>query len=181
MTFPKDWAAYALLPAAVLIFTGVGLLVTGDQSEMAAPFVLPIEAGSGASEGDRVSLADLRGRVVLLDFWASWCGPCRTSIPIINRVTAEFAGEPVTVLGVNVEPELSSAQLASAHRAFGAEFPSVCDRDGALEMSHGVNSLPTLVVIGPEGRVRDVLVGVPDEQRLRRAIADLLSDVGSGD
>jgi cytochrome c biogenesis protein CcmG/thiol:disulfide interchange protein DsbE len=173
MTQRGTWIAYAALPLAVLIFSGVGLWLSGGVIRPAAEFTLPIAAGDGAAHGDRVSLEQLRGRIVLLDFWASWCGPCAQSIPILNRIQTDFAGEPVTVLGVNVEPELSARQLAAAHDAFGTEFPSVRD-DGGLEEAYGVTSLPTLIVIDGEGQVREIRAGVPDEQRLRALITDLL-------
>lgn len=130
-----------------------------------------IVAGDGASTHDRVDLASLRGRVVLLDFWASWCPPCRASIPILNR--ALNARSEVVGIGINVEPELSPTGVVRAHRVFGALFPSVQDVDWSLQRTFSVDSYPTLVLIDREGIVRDVHSGVPDPDWLGERLDEL--------
>ena len=107
----------------------------------APDFTLPIVAGDGM--GDLIRLEAERGHVVVLDFWASWCGPCRQSIPILNRVRAR-AGSNVRFYGVNIEQTstLAPRQLVMAHAAFGAEFPSVRDEDGSLQRAYGVSREP---------------------------------------
>lgn len=130
-----------------------------------------IVAGEGADAHDRISLAGLQGRVVLLDFWASWCPPCRASIPILNRVLAHHP--EVVGVGINSEPNLTPFAVARAHRSFRAEFPSVQDQDWSLQRTFGIEALPTLVLIDPEGIVRDVHTGVPDEGWLDERLAAL--------
>lgn len=137
----------------------------------APPLEAAIVAGAGAAEHDRVRLAGLAGRVVLLDFWASWCPPCRASIPIVNRVLA--AHPEVVAVGINTESNLSPFAVARAHLGFASAFPSVHDPDGALQRAYGVEALPTLVLVGPDGIVRDLHVGVPDEGWLGERIAAL--------
>ncbi len=130
-----------------------------------------IVAGDGASSRDRVDLDALRGRVVLLDFWASWCPPCRASIPILNRVLREHP--EVVGIGVNVEPNLTPMRVARAHALFRAEFPSVQDVDGDLQRRFGVDGYPTLIVVDRQGIVREVESGVPDEDWLEERVTAL--------
>lgn len=149
------------------------------MGQPAPVFDLPVVAGTGASEGDRVSLEALRGRVVVLDFWASWCFPCRQSIPALNEVHARY-GEGVKVLGVNVEGNLPRPAVVDAHRRFGARFPSVQDIDGQVQAAYRVQNIPMLVLIDTTGVVRWVEVGVPDPNDVARRIDDLLDEKRAG-
>lgn len=124
-------------------------------------FTLTIEAGEGV--GDRVALDRLDGQIVVLDFWASWCRPCRRSIPILNRVAQRFPA--VHFYGVNVEGS-NRATLQDRHEALGASFPSFHDPRGDLQNEYDVQHLPTLVVIDGDGQIRHSSSGVPDEDSL---------------
>jgi thiol-disulfide isomerase/thioredoxin len=166
----KTFLAYGALPLAVIVFVGLGLWIQGRPT--APDFALPIVAGRGAGQGDRVRLSELRGRVVLLDFWASWCVPCRQSVPILNRVSADY--EDVTVLGVNVEGgELDASGVAAAHHELEARFPSVQDTARELERGYHIDSLPTLVVINRDGVIREARPGIPNEGRLRALLDEM--------
>jgi cytochrome c biogenesis protein CcmG/thiol:disulfide interchange protein DsbE len=130
-----------------------------------------IVAGEGASSHDRISLEGLRGQVVLLDFWASWCPPCRASIPTLNRVLE--AHPDVVGIGINAEPNLSPEGVERAHGFFHSDFPTIQDVDWTLQSNFRVDALPTLVLIDREGIVRDVHTGVPDEGWLSERLDDL--------
>jgi thiol-disulfide isomerase/thioredoxin len=141
---------------------------------VAPPFALPVRAGPGAAEGDRISLEALRGRVVILDFWASWCGPCRESVPVLNQVGERFSESPVSIVGVNVEADLTPQHVVVAHQALGSTLPSVQDETGSLQDAYGVRSLPTIVVIDRQGRIVRSEAGVPDADDLVAEITNLL-------
>jgi thiol-disulfide isomerase/thioredoxin len=128
---------------------------------VAPPIEATIIAGEGADTHDRIALPSLRGRVVLLDFWASWCPPCQASIPILNRVLA--AHPEVVGVGINAEPNLTPFAVARAHTRFHSAFPSIQDQDWSLQRSYMVDALPTLLLLDREGIIREVHVGVPDE------------------
>lgn len=130
-----------------------------------------IVAGEGAEAHDRIDLEALRGRVVLLDFWASWCPPCRASIPILNRVLQRHPD--VVALGVNAEPNLSPAGVARAHALFRADFPSLQDRDWDLQRRFAIEALPTLFLVDRGGIVREVHTGVPSEGWLDERLTEL--------
>lgn len=161
----KGRGPWQAIGAAALAFTLV-TAVTSDfcaatesplVGEEALPFTSPIVGGEGADEGDRIVLDALRGRVVVLDFWASWCPPCRASIPALEEFSR--AHPDVVVLGVNVESERRAPFVRAAHAELGATYPTVHDEDGTLQAAYRITGLPTLLVIDAEGRVRDAHVG----------------------
>jgi cytochrome c biogenesis protein CcmG/thiol:disulfide interchange protein DsbE len=154
-------------------FGGSG--VSSPLVGQAAPaFAAEITAGDGAASHDRVSLESLRGNVVILDFWASWCQPCRTSIPIVGRVAAAHAPAGLVTLGINVESELPVARLVAAHRALEIPVPTIQDPNWQIQSAYGVESLPTLVLIDRTGVVRRVHTGVPEEAWLDEVVRELL-------
>lgn len=130
---------------------------------------------AGDDSGDRVSLEGLRGRPVMLDFWASWCPPCRESIPILSRIAERHAAAGLVTLGVNVETDRTPLFVSRAHRSLRAGFPSLHDL-GAMQTAYGVRSLPTLVLIDRRGIVRRVETGVPSEARLESEIREILAE-----
>jgi len=174
------WLAYAALPAILLIFTGLGIVVMdGGMYRSAEPFQLPVRAGAGADERDIIDMQGLRGRVVLLDFWASWCAPCHQTVPILNQLLADHADDPLTIVGINMDNSL--LRLRRGHEQFGQTFSSVWDDSHNLERAYRVDSLPTLIVIDARSRVRDVIVGVPDPASLGALVEDLLREASASD
>jgi len=160
------WPAIALsVLVAVAIWRGGHRDTRPPFTGETPDFDLPILAGEGTAAGERVSLSTLHGHVVVLDFWASWCGPCRMSASVLNEVK-EKAGPGVRFVGINVEPELSASLLAGAHREFGYDFPTVQDADGTLLQRFGISGLPTLIVLDAQGKLRHASPGVPDADLL---------------
>jgi len=151
------------LGAALLAF-GLVMAFTSDlcsvsQHPLAGRAALSFTSTvvGGQDEGDRIVLDALRGHVVVLDFWASWCPPCRASIPALEAFAQ--AHPDVIVLGVNVESERPASFVRSAHAQLGASYPTVQDQDGRIQAAYEITGLPTIVVIDAEGRVHDAHVG----------------------
>ena len=124
-----------------------------------------------ANGGDRTTLGmrDLRGQAVVLDFWATWCEPCRMEAPIVEGISKRWAARGVTVVGVNLDtPDQGDPGAFAAAR--GLTYPIV--RDPASETSHryGVDTLPTLVVVSRTGKVVGVKVGLTDDREIERLI-----------
>jgi peroxiredoxin len=122
-------------------------------------------------DGNAVSLAAYRGRVVVLHFWATWCTPCRHEMPILDAVSRRHAGEAI-VLAINL------AEKRERVRAFrqetGLTLPILLDPRGKVAAAYGVLSLPITLVVGPDGRVAgSVEMGTLTEADLEARIAGL--------
>ena len=134
------------------------------------PVAPPLSATD--ADGRPIDLAQWRGRVVLLDFWASWCGPCRAALPELRRLHERFASQGVALLGVNLDehPEAMRAVLASERIA----WPQIHGtRAHDIAARYGVSGIPTTVLIDRDGRL--FLSGSWPGRRLTQAIAFLLS------
>jgi len=110
-------------------------------------------------EGETVSLSDLRGQVVLLNFWATWCPPCRAEMPAIQKVYDQYADQGFTVLAVDVGE--GDAQVAAFADERGLSFPILMDRDGAISTRYQVRAMPSTFFIDREGVIREVTLGGP--------------------
>jgi thiol-disulfide isomerase/thioredoxin len=163
----------ALLFGAALAFA-LGPLLDGDPLEgRAAPeFSLPLARGVGSEQEDRVRLSDLHGTVVVLDFWASWCGPCRHSVPLLNRISARFAKQ-ATVYGINSE-SIGPGMLAFVANSWGFRYPILRDPELQTQLAYGVQVFPTVVVIDSAGVVRKIYHGEPTEASLTKQIVNLI-------
>ena len=111
-------------------------------------------------------LRELRGKVVLLDFWASWCAPCRASFPWMNDLQRQHANDGLVVIGVNVDmqPELAQAFL----RDTPAVFRIANDASGDLATRFDLQAMPTSFLIDRQGRIRHRHSGFRNEQRAAR-------------
>ena len=110
---------------------------------------------------------DMRGKVVLLDFWATWCGPCRLDLPRIEALHQEFADQGLVALGVNDEDQETARAYVEEQ---GHSFPTLVDSAKSLTREFGVRVLPTVVVLDREGKVASYLVGAHSEEDLRAAV-----------
>jgi cytochrome c biogenesis protein CcmG, thiol:disulfide interchange protein DsbE len=103
-------------------------------------------------DGKKISLKDFRGKVVLLNFWASWCVPCRTELPDLQKVSGEFAGQPVTFVGVDASDERAAA--AKLLSRTGVTYPTVYDRQGiygGIASHWSVTGLPQTWFVAKDG------------------------------
>ncbi len=144
----------------------------GDAPE--APS-LKVKVGDAAPEfalkdlaGAEVTLASLKGKVVLLDFWATWCGPCKAAMPAIQKIADDYKDKGVVVLGINTwENSPDAARKYMEEKKF--TYPCLLAGD-ALAEAYGVPGIPTLVVIGKDGAVALIEVGMGGDAPLRAAI-----------
>jgi len=102
--------------------------------------------------GGEVSLADLKGQVVMINFWASWCGPCRKEFPALDQIYAKYKPMGFTLVAINVESEKADAEKFLATTP--ASFPILFDPDNKVSGSYGVSAMPTTVLVDRQGRVR---------------------------
>jgi len=142
-----EWSVTLALIA--LAWVGIGILRAPDLPDQAPGFTLP------DLDGQQVSLADFSGQTVVLNFWATWCGPCRFEIPAFS----EFADEnpDIPVLGIAVDG--TTPELRRASKELGITYP-VLIADASTKASYGVETLPTTVVVGEDGAVRYAHAGL---------------------
>jgi peroxiredoxin len=110
--------------------------------------------------GHEHRLADYRGKVVLVNFWATWCEPCRAEMPSMDRLRRSLAGQPFEVLAVNLAEPLSRIERFAGETPLG--FPLLRDRDGMVGKAWGARVLPASYLVGRDGRIRYVAYGELD-------------------
>ena len=136
-----------------------------------APAWTKVSALAGAPS----SIGQLRGRVVLVDFWASWCGPCRMLAPRLSALKDKLGAQGLTVVGITTDDAEKAAVFAEKHQM---RYGIVVDKDGDTSRAYGVTGLPTMVLIDKKGVVRDVLVGYDPsgDARLEATLKTLLAE-----
>ena len=171
-------ASVPLIGALLALCALVGLVIMprlapagGKLSGRPAPdFSLPVIANG--DPGARVKLSELRDKVVVLDFWASWCGPCAMQAPILERI-AQRHRDDVVVLGINV---CDSPQVARSYvRNKRLSYPNVADDEGEVQAKYGASTLPTVVLIDRSGNIHTFVQGMLREAAIERAIRSLKS------
>lgn len=176
MATPEFYSGKTLYPAiaAILALSALFALVVlprlappGNRMvDQAAPdFTLPVVANG--DQAARMQLSELRDKVVVIDFWASWCGPCAAQAPILDRVARKFP-EEVVVLGVNVDDAPHVARRYAVSK--GLSYPILSDEQGEVQRTYGVNTLPSIVVVDRQGKVSTFVQGVVRQSSLERVI-----------
>ena len=119
-------------------------------------------------------LADYRGKVVLVNFWATWCAPCREEMPSLEQLRAALAGRPFVILGVNVGESARIAGDFAEKMPLG--FPLLLDREAKVSKAWGARILPATFIVGPDGAIRYSYLGALDwaSPPVRGAIEKLL-------
>lgn len=121
---------------------------------VAADFTLP------APDGTKIRLAQLRGRVVFVNFWATWCPPCRVEMPSMERLHQQFKGRGLAMLAIDIGE--SPKQVARFMKEFRLNFPALVDADSAVASRYGVQGIPVTVLIDRNGRIVGRAVGPRD-------------------
>ena len=136
------------ISAAILVFT----LQTAhaiDSGDMPPAFKLPTLQNSDAKS---LSLTDFKGKVVYVDFWASWCGPCRQSLPILNTLREKYKAEGFEVIAINVDENTDDAKAFL--KKYPVNYPIVSDPAAKTPELYKINGMPTAFLIGKDGKVK---------------------------
>jgi len=180
-TWKHSWIFWALVVLSVLV-VGVGIwqlnenhkaVVAQSQPETPSDVVQAPDFQLATSDGSTMHLSDLRGKVVLLNFWATWCPPCKAEMPDLDAIHREYGPEhDFTVVGVNVGGE--EAEVNAFAKQHGITFPLLLDTNGSVtNNSYNIRSLPTSLIIDRAGNIRDAWIG----QLTRKAMLDRLEQV----
>jgi cytochrome c biogenesis protein CcmG, thiol:disulfide interchange protein DsbE len=166
----RPWIKVALL---VVFAGGAALLLVPSPAPDAVQVGRPAPALALPDlAGREVTLAGLRGRAVALNFWATWCQPCKEELPGLAEASRAATGTCVAYVGVTEESSREDATAeASRH---GVQYPVVLDADGAVARAYGVTGLPRTYLIDAEGTVRRVFSGRISRAQVEEALAPLV-------
>jgi thiol-disulfide isomerase/thioredoxin len=169
---PSRWAQL-LVSVLFVVLVYKHLKDEGPWVGKPAPdFSLPLVFGEGAELGDRLRLSDLKGQFVVLDFWASWCEPCRQAVPLLDQVAKELGPKGVRVLGINSEG-LKPQSLAAVAARWGFAYPVLHDVTAETMAGYDIRVLPTLFLVDRKGIVRRTHGGSPTAERIMAEIREL--------
>jgi peroxiredoxin len=159
----------AALAAVLAVALALALPAWAEAADVQAPgFTLR------SQDGKLVSLAQFKGDVVMINFWASWCGPCRQEMPLLDSIYKQYKDMGFTLLGVNVEPRAGSANAWL--RKTPVSYPILYDPKSEVSQLYQVQAMPTTVIIDRKGIVRFMHSGyVPgDENQYMNSIRALI-------
>lgn len=171
MTY-KQIICHILIAASIIVVTSRAHSAPFASGQPAPAVDLP----RLPTDGTRISLASLRGKVVYLDFWASWCGPCRLSLPEMNTLRQELVAQGFEVLAVNVDEVEEDALLFLEE--IPVSYPVIWDPTGNTSQIFGILGMPTAFLIDRSGMVREVHQGFRkgDTDKIRTQVLRLLKE-----
>jgi peroxiredoxin len=137
----NSWMRAAALAGSLTVTS-----LVGASASMAPAFSLP------SRSGDTVALAQLKGKVVMLNFWASWCGPCRQEMPLLEQMHKRYSSLGFTLVGVNVDANSKDAEEWLGKTP--VTFPVLFDRESKVSKMYDVSAMPSTVFIDRQGNVR---------------------------
>jgi thiol-disulfide isomerase/thioredoxin len=174
------WAMVGVM-AVVWFFYGGGLetltsmvqpapapVSTADIGQMAPPLRLPLVGGG------EMDLGAYRGRPVILNFWATWCEPCKAEMPVFERTQQQYRDRGLVVLGVDFQER--DEEITAFLNQVGVTFPSLVDRTGEASRQWRATGLPTTFLIDRQGIIRDVRVGAFTDEMLAERLAKILGE-----
>jgi cytochrome c biogenesis protein CcmG/thiol:disulfide interchange protein DsbE len=159
-----------VLTTAALLATGLGR----DPAAVASPLVGKTAPAFrlGGLDGPPVGLSELRGQVVVVNFWASWCTECHTEQDALNSTWSRFRDSGVTVLGVDFQDTTPDARAYMG--SLGISYPVVEDKDSSTALAYGLRGVPETFVIDQTGRIADRVIGPVNADQLAGQINGLL-------
>jgi peroxiredoxin len=149
-------------------------VLAGTASSAIAPATAAPDFTLNAMAGPNLRLKEQRGRVVMVNFWATWCAPCRQEMPHLNRLYEKYRGAGFVLLGVNVDEDVAKAADVAAK--LGVTFPVLLDTQKSVSKLYDVSTMPSTMIIDRDGKVRYVHRGylAGYEENYEKQIRELL-------
>ena len=180
MSTGRQWAVVAAVVALLALGLAAATRFVGyDVDQVGIGVQAPDFRARTLAEPPAVrTLADYEGDVVLLNVWATWCLPCRTEMPSMERLHREFAGKGLHVVAVSIDKPGFEAEIRAFVQEYGLTFDVLYDPDGAITTAYQTTGVPYSFVIDRSGRIRKTVLGAADwnSQGNRSLIASLIEE-----
>ncbi len=159
-----------------LVLTALIACICASAQANITPLAAAPDFTLRSAEGKNLRLKEQRGQVVLVNFWASWCGPCRQEMPHLNRLYDKYRGSGFTLLGVNIDDDPRKA--TGTAQQWGLKFPVLLDADKTVSKLYDLGSMPATVLIDRDGRVRYLHRGYREgmEESYEKQIRELVKE-----
>jgi peroxiredoxin len=128
-------------------------------------------------DGEITTLSSFKGKPVLVNLWASWCLPCRTEMPALERVYQDFQDQGFTILAVNATSQDNLSEVNAFVKEYGLSIPILLDESGDITSLYQISAFPTSFFISADGVIQDVVVGGPMSEALLRSRVEHLLKV----
>jgi len=165
----------------IAVTASIGVIISIAGNNEGQPAMQRPSIGSQAPDfegvntnGEKVGLADYRGKVVVINFWASWCGPCVNEMPLINGVFRDHPDDVATLFVNAGESKGTIMEFLAAHQF---EFPVLIDATGKIAGAYSVTGLPVTYILNKDGVISQAIIGeIQNKQQLDKAIEDARGD-----
>jgi peroxiredoxin len=178
----KSWAiasVFILVLGIIWIGFTASKLTLGTGGKMPAPhqgFLAP-DFTAQSLDGEITTLSSFKGKPVLVNLWASWCLPCRTEMPALERVYQDFQDQGFTILAVNATSQDNLSEVNAFVKEYGLSIPILLDESGDITSLYQISAFPTSFFISADGVIQDVVVGGPMSEALLRSRVEHLLKV----
>ena len=188
MTAPQQWLAAGGIAALLALGVAGAARVLGDQvaaveaGSSAPEFrAVPVSAGVHQTSAPPKHFADYRGKVVLLNIWATWCDPCRSEMPNIQKLHEELGPAGLLVVAVSIDQPGMEPAIRAFVREYGLTFEILHDPTGQIEIDYQTSGFPETFVIGKDGIIRKRVIGATDwaSEPQKALIRQLLAETGA--
>lgn len=170
----RKWIQIVIL-AAVLVIGGltIGSAIFKDSDGIPRTGDKAPDFATKGLDGKSYKLADLKGKPIVLNFWGTFCPPCRTEMPDLQKQADKWSASGVTIIGMNLGE--NAVTVKSFIDQYKIRFPIYMDEEDTIRKAYGVNQYPTTFFIRPDGKIHEIKIGVMDEAYIDQTVTAMLA------